>query len=229
MTSTFTNKWIVLSGKMGSGKDTLAPLIFPHEPTHHKRYSDSIRQQLQDILTILTYQNIRPMVNHYAWILQHKFDIPRLAGYNLLMEIERVIVRQEYPEIKNAWAPEWRTALQLLGSDCHPSHYWSAKVSQECRDSLQDGFNIVLTGGRYKPDVIIPQSQGAIIIRIDADEDVRERRIFMRDNILPTQEQLNHPGETALDDWDGYDIRVDNNYSIEETVRTIQERLSCLQ
>lgn len=233
MTSTMTNKWVVLSGKMGSGKDTLAPLIFPDdEPTFHKKYSDTIRFQLQDILTILNYENIRAMLNHYVWILNYQFGIPVNAGYDLLIEIDKVVKGQEYPDIKNAWAPEWRTALQLLGSDCHTTddpEYWARKVSDECLSSMGDGLNVVLTGGRYEPDVLIPKALGAIIIRVDVDEDLRVRRIRERDGIPPTQAQLNHPGETALDDWDGYNIRISNNHTVEEAVRDIQEGLACLR
>ena len=93
---------------------------------------------------------------------------------------------------------------------------------------MGDGLNVVLTGGRYEPDVLIPKALGAIIIRIDADPSVRSHRILQRDGVIPTEEQLCHSGEVALDDWDGYDIRIDNNGSVQEAISEIQERLSCL-
>ena len=41
-----------------------------------------------------------------------------------------------------------------------------------------------------------------------ADAELQEQRLFARDGIKPSEEALNHESETALDNYDGFDLNA---------------------
>jgi hypothetical protein len=73
-------------------------------------------------------------------------------------------------------------------------------------NNLKPNDYYVLDDLRYKNELDALKKAGFILVRIEASRDIRERRI---PNTFPKDE--NHLSETDLDDYDGWDVVIDNN------------------
>ena len=106
--------------------------------------------------------------------------------------------------------------------------YWVRKAAVEALGQAAAGRSVVLTGARYVPDVEIPARSGAVLVRLDIDRDTQLARLGARDGIVPTPATLaalDHPGETALDDWSGFTFRVANTGPLDVTVEGVRRAL----
>jgi dephospho-CoA kinase len=85
---------------------------------------------------------------------------------------------------------------------------------------------ILIDDLRLENEVKTVRRNDLLIIGIEADEELRVDRIQKRDGILPTKKQLNHKSEIEakkLIKENNYDYLINNNGSIEEFYKKIQE------
>lgn len=210
-----TASWIVVSGKMRSGKDYLAPHILPamgYTKIERLGYGDTIRVEADQAINlvrgstktdeqlseeIIRQLNLRP---------EHSAELVRLL---------KPLVSDPASTITAAFrSDEMRHILIEFGSTWRTEDdeaYWTNKCVEKSFEILADGVSVYLTGGRFIPDVAIPKANGATIIRLEVDEAVQARRIFEADGIAANPDLVHAPSETALDDWLGFDVRVHNN------------------
>lgn len=224
--------WVVVSGKLCSGKDTLAPLLLPALGFRGVRvgYSDPMREELQRAIDLLTGRGESPEVladevsRELSMTLDHARELVALLGPSVAV-VDHGLTGSTRTDLT-------RTLLQKLGSTWHceaDPEYWSRRVSAMCLQRLAEGESVFLTGGRFLPDVEIPKGLGAVVVRLDVSRRVQLARCAARDGLVPDEQTLTHAGEVALDDWAGFDVRVGNDGPVEaalaQVVAGLRERM----
>ena len=185
---------IGISGKIGSGKDTVAEILQSLEPSfQNKKYAGKLKQ---------------------------------VAGLLLGVDPAKFEDR-EYKE--STLGPEWgwetlgpnretgrfdytvRKFLQVLGTEAmrdnlHTDVWLNALFADYTEDQ-----NWIITDVRFQNEADRIKEMGGLLIRINRDTGV---------------DSGSHPSETALDDYNGFDIHIDNNGSIdnlESHIKTMWE------
>lgn len=212
--------WIILSGKMASGKDTLAPLLkLPGKTTHILSYGEVLRRELLKVVPIV---NRHLETNSKLFYTVEASRAIQLVAESLGYKYENAyhLFRMITPYIQaNGGLDPWhrsefhREVLQMMGSDWLPDDdYLPRTSSKQAIPLVAGGDSVIVTGGRFLPDVELPRSGGAIVVRVKVDRETQLERLRLRDGLEPTEEllaQLSHPGEIALDDYVPH-IGIDN-------------------
>lgn len=206
--------WVVMSGKICSGKDTVAPLLDLPGKTVIISYGSILREKLTlalDSLRLARYMNRDEefQVNSLRRIL----ELEDSQAQELLMLLDKEF---EVDENVSSYGrtDNMRYILQKLGSDWLPHPDFLPRLAAvRAIEVLENGDSVVAAGSRFLPDVEIPKLAGGFTVRLDVNRKTQLRRLESRDNLTMTNkllDSLNHPGEIALDDYP-HDIRVDNN------------------
>lgn len=216
--SAAVHDWVVISGKMASGKDTVAAeldRIRYNGAAITLRYGDLMRRELDQALA--------------AWRANPKMgtnEVIESLAHSLRLDFGRAgeLAQALYDDFETsqgqltAWdrTNGLRFALQSLGGSWRSAEdpdYWARMAAL---NSMRARANapVLLTGGRFEPDVEIPSMLGALVLRIDVSEQVQLDRLRTRDGLSPDPETLRHPGETLLDSWPGFTSRIDGNRSL---------------
>jgi hypothetical protein len=192
---------IGISGKIGSGKDTLAMVIkklFPEYDFQNKKFASKIKQ----ITSLIIGCSVEDLENR-------KFKNTPL-GFEWNKGIE--------PNIKQMTP---RLMLQLIGTECgrdiiHPNIWVNALFSDYipkplyAREStkISDFPNWIISDVRFPNEAKIIKEYGGILVRI-------ERTIFTNEDTRPIG-GVSHTSETALDDWKTWDVIIGNNGTIKD-------------
>lgn len=216
--------WIVVSGKLCSGKDTVAPLIQPalgFSPVTRLGFGDTIRVEANQVIKLLTgrtepKEELVPLVA--STMNMKPADARELV--DLLADEVRDPLHKITAEMRTDLM---RKILVKFGSDWRtvddPS-YWARQLAALSVRKLAEGVSVYLTGGRFEPDVEIPRSAGARIIRLDVTRETQIARLAGRDG-LAASDALDDPSETALDEWPFFDVRVNNDGTLDEGVNAV--------
>lgn len=206
---------IVVSGPQASGKDTIGPAVMDElraEPYTRIGIADGIKREAGDLLEMLpkfadkavaakAVASVLGCADYHASVLVDLlWDLTRDPGHGL-----------------NGWSrtPEIRRALQYLGDEARaddPTRYVRLAVPR-ILDTLAGGTSVYMGDGRFPREAEPCRRLGLFVVRLAVDPEVQAARLLTRDGILPDPVALNHPGERALDDWDGVDLRVDNSHA----------------
>lgn len=219
LTSQAAHPWIVISGKMASGKDSLAERLnhAGYDGTARLlRYGDLMRNELEPALEL--------------WRSNPQWDEGEVVG--AFCDTLGISALQSAQAVESLWEDmsnsshtltAWgrsnglRYTLQALGGQWRlpqDQDYWARAAALEALTELSSR-PVILTGGRFKSDVEIPRALGAIILRLDISAEEQRRRLTERDRHDIDPKTLSHPGETALDKWPHFDAHIDNNGSID--------------
>lgn len=220
----------VVSGKLASGKDTIADMVVDH--------------YAQTGLAPVTMQTSGPMRAEYRRIIE-------LVGYATSVEgaAERLHVAMDIPgdpalhlagslwphtrDRDNLPNPDERTDLNRHLLQFHADHsrrsvdpdYWTHQFFAAVLGTVAMGQSVLLTGGRYPNEIGPAQALGMMTIRLAVSRDVQAQRLWGRDGLAPDPAALDDPNECALDGFVGYNLHVGNDNAPEPTVTTVVEHL----
>lgn len=220
--------WVVLSGKMASGKDTVAEGVNAALYGDHARilrYGDLMRHELE--VALRAWENALPDQDPAA-VIADAIDLPDAYAAEVVEHL-----RADMERTAGKLTPWERTngirwVLQALGGPWRTASdedYWARSACLSALRAAADG-PVLLTGGRFAPDVEIPLLLGAVVIRIDVSEDTQLARLAKRDRLTPDPATLRHPGETVLDGWDGFTARLDGNRDLPDVVAQATRAIS---
>ena len=230
--------WVVISGKMAAGKDTVAAQIsdiFPtsaSEPPVLLGYGDLMRAELATVI-----EAYAAVLSSGAGFPERKSKIQEFTGLREAhaKELTRLLDAEFAEQGKTPSVfdrtENMRKMLQGLGGVWRTEEdpvYWVRKAVIAALEHAAAGRSVLLTGARYLPDVEMPSQYGAVVIRLDVDRETQLARLRSRDGISPspaTLVALDHPGETALDHWTGFAFRFSNTGSLDDTVQEVREAL----
>jgi hypothetical protein len=218
---------IVFSGKMASGKDTIAERLSRRfddlglaPPVIHKT-SDPIRAELNQATAIIK-ESADPQAAQAALVGQ--MDLPSFAAE----EITRVLfetTRWTEPSAEERTNVNRYLLVYLAdhGRRSVDPNYWVRICFNEMLTSMANGQSALLTGGRYPNEVFPAQVLGLLAVRIEVAHEVQVQRIRDRDGHEPDPELFYTENECALDDYVGFNLKVTNNALPEPTVAVVEQ------
>lgn len=176
---------IGISGKKRAGKDTVAQRLVEQHGFVRYSLADPIREMLY------TLDPMIEVIDHY----------PNAGA-------EEVTVRSAVDgvgwEVAKSRFPELRRLMQVLGTEVGREmidpDLWLHLMVDFYDQRAAEGQSVVVPDIRFKNEAEEILLHGGMVIRVE------------RDGLDATDE---HPSETALDDWDGFAARIENNGSIE--------------
>lgn len=206
---------LVVSGPQASGKDTVGPAVLASLGAgNHVRVgiADGLKQEASDLLVAMpTYRDresgaalaaemLETSTAHARVLVDTLWDVTRVAEHGL-----------------TGWSrtPEIRRTLQYLGNearDADPTRYVRIAVPR-ILGLLADGVSVYMGDGRFPREAEPCSRLGMFLVRLHVDPEVKAARLLARDGIIADPRTLHHEGESALDDWDGVDLRVDNSHA----------------
>lgn len=219
--------WIILSGKMASGKDRLARAL--HLPGEQEilSYGNILRENL----TLVMDYSFTWKDKEYSTIVDDVESFlhytPEAAKDFVDYIYERVMAEGELNPYERT--DYMRVLLQNMGSIWLPHQdYLPHAAAHRASLLLRQGDSVVAAGSRFLPDVEIPRLAGALTVRLDVTRETQLRRLLERDRLSETPallKALDHPGEVALDDFP-HDIRVSNDADGDDAFAALADQVN---
>ena len=195
-------KLLVMSGKMGSWKDTLAPLVLDtlgYQSYTHRYYADRLKDEVDQMLTHVRHLDSSEQITEYlvhAWDMQQP-HANTLAAPLYTCSLDATITARTRTE-------DTRFILQYYGTNVRravdPNHWVKPGLATMLTD-IADGASVYVTDARFGNEVDWPTKAGATVVRLHISREEQLRRLTARDGKCPAADALEHRSETALDDY----------------------------
>lgn len=217
---------LVISGRLASGKDTVAEAAM-----HLLGCSDAVRVSFatairKEVDTLLDMTRGREL-HHVEHVVCDTVGYSNQATAHVAALITEVITNDPHAHSYQRTAP-MRTLLQLWGTDirrAYDSSYWTKQGVRQIAEHLADGRGVYVTDARFVNEVELAQRLGCVAVRLDVDHQVRAERLFRRDGLALDPAAENHPSERELEAFNRFDLRVDNSGSFDITVDAVVNAL----
>lgn len=209
--------FIIISGKMGAGKDTIAPPVMEalgFKNPSHTFFAEPLKKEVTEAITIIAQGQVKnkPAKSVYQTIAQTmgiKLKDAQLITDRLWEEIKNDEVQNAYQRTSNT-----RFALQHWGTNIRRTQdedYWVRKALNNVAERVATNGSVFVTDARFPNEINAALQVGAYAVRLDISPEVQEKRIFDRDGIIISDEARAHPSETALDDFTDFNLRLDTD------------------
>lgn len=237
-----TCRLVEVSGKIASGKDTVAPMIL-----HLWGITDAVRDYFANALkdeVDLLFADIRFWARQSTLEGGQLSEADRRSLAEFLSHQHAFPVEQAYEFYTGPVATEVLTnpaiharvrtdlvryALQKHGTNvrrAQDDRYWVRRTLAPAFGPLAEGTSVYFTDGRFPNEADAVRSVGGVVIRLDITEETQRQRLMSRDGLDINEDALRHESETALDAYPHFDVRVDNDGTVEQTLDAIAARLS---
>lgn len=196
---------IGISGKIGSGKDTLAGII---------------AKNMQLVRSVRGHTKTEIYKKFFAYKL--KCVVELLTGITMTMVDEITYSEPVFDytqEQKNIYLPEYDmtlgTMLQKVGTDAIRNNIhldsWILALFTDIQHTNNNDVWLI-TDVRFKNEAESVKKHNGYLIRIDGDPmDVRKN----------STRDLNHISETDLDDYDKFDFTISNDGTLEDLEKEV--------
>lgn len=221
------SKLYVISGKIGSGKDTIAEIFMDREEKpFHEFFARPLKIEVQEVFDIIRSSN---NVDEAVSQMMEQMNIDEEKAVQeckyLYDEVRSNLELTAYIKTVNV-----RKALQYWGTEVRreqDDNYWVKRALVNVFEKLAEGCSVFVTDARFPNEMDAVVNCGGSPIRLDVSDEEQDRRVFGRDNVEMTQEARYHHSETALDDYQGFHARVmTDGLTPNEIVVQIDKQLS---
>jgi hypothetical protein len=224
-----SSRLIALSGRMGAGKSTAADQLI-HDFTRQGascvliQFSDVLRRRAQSILdetaAALWGGSDTDTLAEVLSGRQGPFKDQSSALDAALLSTQIVRNATGRPDAGRR-TPRMRVLLQRLGAEWYVDGHWTDAVIADCVVA-GDNHQVVLTTVRFPDEAQNVLDHGGVVVRLDVSPTEQAKRLPRRDGFIGSNAVLNHPGESALDTWPGFMMRIDTEqHQVEEVSRQI--------
>lgn len=206
-------RFIAVSGKLGAGKDTIAPMLTRHFgiDSVHEFFAEPLKTEINMVILIISLSHS---------VMEARSTVALRMQVADMRQSNRV-VRALYDDVKNGVVksaydrtPSTRDALQLWGTEVRRAQepdYWVVKAMQSSVNVLASGKSVYVTDVRFVNEMDAVKALGGYGIRLNVSEEEQSRRIMKRDGTVVTDAMRNHISETQLDDYHGFDAVVNTD------------------
>lgn len=204
--------FVILSGKIGSGKDTVAPRIMkelglPKNSYTQEYFAKPLKQEMQTIIDLTRAKtNISDVVFTVAKTMNVEYKQALKTVSYLRTEVRKDRTLTSYTKKSGI-----RQALQYWGTNVRREqneYYWVEKTLELTLPKIAKGESIYITDARFPNESDATLEYLGKLIRLDVSPEEQERRIKNRDDVIITQAMRQHISETALDDYEKFDFRI---------------------
>lgn len=211
------------SGKLASGKDTITDAVINklgggeyYHLSLSRPLKDEAQEVLEDIRSSKSRQEAIKKIIARNVGRQEAFDIVNLAYFGAKTQ----------PDITTRDRTNWiRSMLQYWGVEVRRAQdesYWLNKAILNAAEEISKGKNIIITDIRFPDEVERLQTIGFTVVRLDITPETQIARLRGRDGLEIDPDALAHATEVSLDDFKGFNIRVNNDeITLDEVVDNI--------
>lgn len=214
--------FVGISGKIGAGKDYLAGKLIEELAKRglnstHASFAFPLKNELNRIMRdIVAGVGVEDLAT--------KYSIPLAQMQTIYGYIAHELVDNPWMDAYDR-TPGIRSALQYLGTEVRravDTDYWVRLFHENvAEDDREQAFATFATDARFPNEADSIREVGGLMIRLDVPAEIILNRALNRDGIQYTQEQLNHPSETALDDYPAFDLIVGHEFDAAQVVDAI--------
>lgn len=181
---------IGLSGKMGSGKDTIAEMLVEYSNGDFvlNSFGRMIREEIDSVIKDSYLLNEEE--------LEDKYDV----NFSEIKRVREILGRESIFERSE----KSREGLQYWGTNVRRSQnelYWIDLAERKIKRMLEKGERTILTDVRFPEEADLIRKLNGTLLRLEAEEEVRVGRIYARDGIKTSKIALSHSSETSLDNY----------------------------
>lgn len=215
---------VAFSGKIASGKDTVAPLVMQELTTvsNQDAFAGAAKKELDVIFSVVKSENrsrVKTVQELMGVSLEEATTAVDLASKALMLDPDaRGAGRTKEIRTLNIF---WGNAVRR-GQD---PQYWIKKAIQSSFQSLANNVSVFVTDTRYINEAQALLALGAPLIRIDVSPKVQRQRLMGRDGLEPDPAVVNSVTEVQLDDFSDFFYRANNDGPLQDTVRNILKEL----
>lgn len=193
---------IGISGKAQSGKDTVGSMI-----AYLKRANDPTFQDYKSVSYV-------SKEGCYNWLWKHiYFALPlKECLCSILNCTIEDLNDQHFKTILLPWLNNWsvRDLLQKFGTGIRQTVDEDFWVKSLFKDYNPDFENWIITDVRFKSEAKAIKDKGGILIRVNK----------------PSAGAGSHISEIDLDDYDGFDLIIENTGSLEDLYNKVSDYVS---
>lgn len=207
--------FVTVSGKIGAGKDTVAPLLLdlmeiPESERKQDSFARTLKEEIDQVIELVI-------------VAEDRNDVAELISVTQEISLAKakVIVDYIWDELKenselNAYSRTKgiRSALQYWGTEVRreqDDNYWVNKTIRRVLLEACKGVSSYITDSRFPNEADAVREAGGLTIRLLVSPEEQERRISSRDGLKISEDARNHVSETALDDYENFHIVVDTD------------------
>lgn len=210
--------FFTVSGKIGAGKDTVAPRLVEYlgyTNSFHEFFARPLREEVNQIIDCI---NRAPNIAEAVRLVEeelHPTNFYKVIDV-LYDDVKAGIITNSYQRTDAT-----RMALQWWGTEvrrAQDKNYWVNKAMHESIKKLASDFSVFVTDSRFPNEADAVKRIGGTIIRLDVSEDEQSRRIMNRDGVRPKPEDRLHASELGLDDYEFENSISTDNYTLDEVV-----------
>lgn len=221
--ATATAPRLVVSGRLASGKDTVAAAVMEtlgHPDSVQVSFATALRREVGDLLDIVRrHDNLDDAVAAVAAYASVPIDDAVETTTLLRQAVETNPDITPYTRTR-----EMRLALQVWGTNVrrrHDNEYWVKRGAADVIAALATGKAVHITDARFVNEVETARALGFWAVRLEVDLDIRAERLRLRDGLQIDPASENHPSEVELETYDQFDQRVSNNGPLTDTVAAV--------
>lgn len=228
----------IVSGKLASGKDTIAPAVFDAfgiTDREHQYYAKPLKDEVDAIIADLRqYWAANPVA---AITAGYRAQLDELISVNHSIDLAKtgMYTGRLFDQVRihagvhaRTRSQVMRRVLQYHGTDVRREQdedYWVKRALNPAITALADGTSVFVTDARFPNEASVSSTFGAFVARLDIDSETQMRRLSSRDGLTVDPAALVHASETALDDYPSFDVRLDNVGTVEYAVTTVVDGL----
>jgi hypothetical protein len=221
-----------VSGKLGSGKNYLVEklmekIIERGQTAGYGFFAYTLKQELNNIMTHYYPYAVAHMITEGIHSTSEAFNIPLGQMEKLLGMIHDDLLANPAVDSLVNRSKGIRDGLQFLGTDIRRKvspNYWVDAFYRGAEDSSEDYMFVTDTRFPNEADSVL--SHHGVALRLEVPAEIIAERIFKRDGLVYTEEQLTHESETALDDYKKFDIIVGATFDVDEILHNIDQLLA---
>lgn len=233
-----------ISGKMGSGKDTVASLLGERIPQSGENvvirsFADGLKDEVARIVTYAlmsqSKQDFCDSVTSWSRISSTQAQellkvLHPLIASLLEQRVEANEVTAELLYRNPADKPLVREVLKFWGNDVRRAQnpdYWVDMAAVYAKEQVGSGVSCIIPDVRRQNEAGFINDSGGLLVRLNVSEKEQRRRLLSRDNKLSDRSAFTHITETDLDDYDRFDVILDtDNIGPEEVADSIMHEIA---
>lgn len=218
---------LAFSGKIGSGKDSVAPRVFAILNSHSPRpletdsFGTNLKEELNSLISVIRASGgqrraAREIATDYGSTIEEASHLVSL----LYPEIQSGLIQSAYDRTQGN-----RDGLQFWATEVRRNQdplYWVKPVLQRTIDRGARGISTQITDVRFFTEAWGVIDAGGWTIRLDVSEAEQRRRVLERDGIEIKESTKAHSSETELDGFADFAVRIQtDDYSSVERVASV--------
>lgn len=203
---------LAVSGKISAGKDTVINQVEQDIGTtfHKEFFAKKLKEEYNQVINIIKESKNKQQA---ITAIQKEQNVPEFNAQKIVEYIYEEI--QENPYLTGySKTKNLRSGIQFWGTDTRRAQddkYWVKKTIKPVLYKLAEGVPVSISDVRFLNEADSLKIINAKIVRLDVSPIIQAQRILQRDGTVLSEESINNPSETELDNYKGFTVRINTD------------------